>query len=145
MYKLSLSSLALGNILKKILYEVSAMGVLAHPKIYFCCCCSKETRYMGDTIQIWFHDLGVLFQPLFLNYFTHIFEYFRQTALIKNWIYNIQLIQICLDNFPFLPNTSQIFSENVQVLVAVSLTCPHPPVDGHLSLHPGPPHNTCRG
>ena len=60
-----------------------------------------------------FHDLGVLCQPLFLNYFTHIFEYFRRTALIKNWIHNIQLIQICLDNFPFLPKTSQIFGENV--------------------------------
>ena len=47
--------------------------------------------------------------------------------------------------FPFSPKTSQIFCENVQVLVAVSLTCPHPPVDGHLSLHPGPPHNKCRG
>ena len=33
-----------------------------------------------------FHDLGVLFQPLFLNYFTHIFEYFRRTGLTKNWI-----------------------------------------------------------
>ena len=31
-----------------------------------------------------FHDVGVLFQPLFLNLFTHIFEYFRRTALIKN-------------------------------------------------------------
>ena len=30
---------------------------------------------------------------------------------------------------------SQIFCENVQVLVSVSLTCPHPPVNGHLSLH----------
>ena len=35
--------------------------------------------------------------------------------------------------------------EKLQVLVAVSLTCPHPPVDGHLSLHPGPSHNKCRG
>ena len=33
----------------------------------------------------------------------------------------------------------------MQVLVALSLTCPHPPVDGHLSLHPGPPHTKCRG
>ena len=92
-----------------------------------------------------FHDVGVLFQPLFLNYFKHIFEYFRLTALIKNWIYKIQLTWMCSDNFPFLLKTSQIFYEKVQVLVAVSLTCPHPPVDGHLSLHPGPPHNKCRG
>ena len=35
--------------------------------------------------QLKFHDVGVLFQPLFLKYlFTHTFEYFRQTGLIKN-------------------------------------------------------------
>ena len=48
---------------------------------------------------------------------------------------------MCWDNFPFPPKNVPNFQWKVQVLVALSLTCPHPPVDGHLSLHPGPPHN----
>ena len=43
-----------------------------------------------------FHDVGVLFQPLFLNHFTHIFEYFRRTAVIKNYYYTLGKVHIML-------------------------------------------------
>ena len=33
-----------------------------------------------------FHDDCFLFQPIFLNLHKHIFEHFRLTGLIKNWI-----------------------------------------------------------
>ena len=37
--------------------------------------------------NLYFMMLVFLFQPLFLNIFKHISEYFRRTGLIKNWIW----------------------------------------------------------